>query len=100
MRKILLLGVVLLVGTLFAKEDIVVFHAGSLAVPFSEIEKTFEKKYPQYDVKREVSGSRKAARKVSDIKRATDVVASADYKVIDNLLIPQRCKVQCSVCYQ
>ena len=92
MRKILLLGAVLLVGILFAKEDIIVFHAGSLAVPFSEIEKSFEKKYPQYDVKREVSGSRKAARKVSDIKRATDVVASADYKVIDNLLIPKDAK--------
>ena len=92
MRKILLLGAVLLVGILFAKEDIIVFHAGSLAVPFSEIEKSFEEKYPQYDVKREVSGSRKAARKVSDIKRATDVVASADYKVIDNLLIPKDAK--------
>ena len=43
-------------------------------------------------MKREVSGSRKAARKVSDIKRATDVVASADYKVIDNLLIPKDAK--------
>jgi len=91
MRKILLLGAVLF-GTLFAKDDIVVFHAGSLAVPFSEIEKVFEEKYPQYDVKREVSGSRKAARKVSDIKRAADVVASADYKVIDNLLIPKDAK--------
>jgi len=91
MGKILLLSVVLL-ATLFAKEDIVIFHAGSLAVPFSEIEKIFEKKYPQYDVKREVSGSREAARKVSDINRAADVVASADYKVIDNLLIPQDAK--------
>ena len=91
MGKLLLLSIVLL-GVLSAKEDIIVFHAGSLAVPFSEIEKTFEKKYPQYDVKREVSGSRKAARKVSDIKRAADVVASADYKVIDNLLIPKDAK--------
>jgi molybdate/tungstate transport system substrate-binding protein len=91
MKKILLLSVVLL-GTLFAKEDIIIFHAGSLAVPFSEIEKVFEEKYPQYDVKREVSGSRKAARKVSDIQRAADVVASADYNVIDNLLIPKDAK--------
>ena len=79
-------------AVLFAKEDIVVFHAGSLAVPFAEMETVFETKYPQYDVKREVSGSRKAARKVSDIKRAADVVASADYKVIDNLLIPNDAK--------
>ena len=91
MGKLLLLSMILL-GILSAKEDIIVFHAGSLAVPFSEIEKIFEKKYPQYDVKREVSGSRKAARKVSDIKRAADVVASADYKVIDNLLIPNDAK--------
>ncbi|KYJ87657.1 tungstate ABC transporter substrate-binding protein WtpA [Sulfurovum riftiae] len=76
----------------FAKEDIIVFHAGSLAVPFSQMEKAFENKYPQYDVKREVSGSRKAARKVSEIKRPCDVVASADYKVIDNLLIPENAK--------
>jgi len=77
-----------LTALLSAKEDIIVFHAGSLAVPFSEMEKVFERQYPRYDVKREVSGSRKAARKVSDIKRASDVVASADYTVIDNLLIP------------
>jgi len=72
-----------------AKEDIIVFHAGSLAVPFAKIEKAFEAKYPQYDVKREPSGSRTAARKVSELKRPCDVVASADYKVIDNLLIPK-----------
>ena len=88
-----MLWFVLLFGSLLtAKEDITVFHAGSLAVPFSEMEKAFESQYPQYDVKREVSGSRKAARKVSDIKRAADVIASADYKVIENLLIPNDAK--------
>ena len=98
MKKIVLLSIVasltlsLALTSLFAKEDIIVFHAGSLAVPFAKIEKAFELKYPQYDVKREVSGSRKAARKVSDLKRAVDVVASADYKVIDNLLIPKDAK--------
>jgi molybdate/tungstate transport system substrate-binding protein len=83
---------VILLSGLVAKEDIIVFHAGSLAVPFSQIEKAFEEKYPNYDVKREVSGSRKAARKVSDIGRKADIVASADYKVIDNLLIPKNAK--------
>jgi len=92
MKKIFFLSLFALLGTLYAKERIVVFHAGSLAVPFAQIEKAFEKKYPQYDLQREVSGSRKAARKVSDIKRAADVVASADYTVIDNLLIPKDAK--------
>jgi molybdate/tungstate transport system substrate-binding protein len=91
MKKIIL-SLLAIVTLGLAKEDIIVFHAGSLAVPFAQIEKAFEAKYPQYDVKREVSGSRKAARKVSDIKRPADVVASADYKVIDNLLIPNDAK--------
>ena len=92
MRKILFVMSIILLSGLVAKEDIVVFHAGSLAVPFSQIEKAFEEKYPNYDVKREVSGSRKAARKVSDIGRKADVIASADYKVIDNLLLPKNAK--------
>jgi len=73
---------------MLAKEKITVFHAGSLAVPFADVEKAFEAKYPQYDVQREASGSRAAARKISEISRAADVMASADYKVINNLLIP------------
>ena len=92
MKKILIVWSLILLSGLLAKENIVVFHAGSLAVPFSQIEKAFEAKYPHYDVKREVSGSRKAARKVSDIGRKADVIASADYKVIDNLLIPKNAK--------
>ncbi|AXH14717.1 tungstate ABC transporter substrate-binding protein WtpA [Malaciobacter mytili] len=95
MKKFLLSTVVssvILSTTLVAKEKIVVFHAGSLAVPFSQIEKEFEKLYPQYDVQREASGSRAAARKISEIGRAADVMASADYKVIDNLLIPNHAK--------
>ncbi|RXJ90782.1 tungstate ABC transporter substrate-binding protein WtpA [Arcobacter sp. CECT 8983] len=94
MKKTLLsLGLsAVLASALVAKEKIVVFHAGSLAVPFSEIEKEFEAKYPEYDVQREASGSRAAARKISEIGRAADVMASADYKVIDNLLVPNNAK--------
>ncbi len=94
MKKTLLtLGLsAVLASSLIAKEKIVVFHAGSLAVPFSAVEKAFEAKYPKYDVQREASGSRAAARKISEIKRAADVMASADYKVIDNLLIPKDAK--------
>lgn len=91
MKKLVLaLGLVATLG--FAKESIAVYHAGSLAVPFAQIEKVFEAKYPQYDVLREASGSRAAARKISDIGKAADVMASADYKVIDNLLIPNHAK--------
>ena len=89
MKKIVIvLAMVALATTAFAREKVVVFHAGSLSVPFDEIEKAFEAKYPEYDVQREASGSRAAARKITDINKPADVMASADYKVIDNLLIP------------
>lgn len=94
MKKLLVnLGLsAILASSLMAKEKVVVFHAGSLAVPFKAVEKAFETKYPQYDVQREASGSRAAARKISEIGKPADVMASADYKVIDNLLIPKDAK--------
>lgn len=94
MNKILLsLGLSIIVASsMLAKEIITVFHAGSLAVPFADVEKAFEAKYPQYDVQREASGSIAAARKISEIGKAADVMASADYNVINNLLIPNHAK--------
>ncbi len=71
----------------YAKQKIIVFHAGSLSVPFSRIARELERKYPAYKVIREVSGSRMAARKIVDLRRPCDVMASADYTVINNLLI-------------
>lgn len=91
MRKMLLLSGLAL-SMLMAKEPVVVFHAGSLSVPFADIEKVFEEKYPQYDVQREPSGSVAAARKVTDLGKSADVMASADYKVIDTMLIPNHAK--------
>jgi molybdate/tungstate transport system substrate-binding protein len=91
MRKILLFSA-LAASFLLAKEPVVVLHAGSLSVPFAEIEKVFEEKYQQYDVQREPSGSIAAARKVTDLGRAADVIGSADYKVIDTMLIPNHAK--------
>jgi len=90
MKKILLS--LSMAAALFGAEKIVVFHAGSLSVPFSQIEKKFEAKYPQYDIVREAAGSRACARKITDLNKKADVMASADYKVIDNLLIPNYAK--------
>lgn len=76
-----------LISPSYAKEKIVIFHAGSLSVPFEKIVKLFEKKYTDYTVVREASGSRMAARKIADLHIPCDVMASADYSVINNLLI-------------
>lgn len=69
--------------------NLLVFHAGSLAVPFREIVEAFNKEYPDVNVLREAAGSRECARKIADLDRNCDVMASADYAVIDNLLIPK-----------
>ncbi len=68
--------------------EVIVFHAGSLTVPFAAIEKAFEKKYPDVDVLREAGGSTKMARLISEVGKPADIMVSADYKVIDNNLIP------------
>lgn len=100
MRKLLGMLLVLALGVfsytfLLAGNDqaqptgkLIIFHAGSLSVPFAAIEKKFEAKYPQVDVLREAGGSTKMARLISEVGKAADIMASADYKVIDKSLIP------------
>lgn len=70
------------------KGDVVVFHAGSLTAPLAEMEKQFEALYPDVDIKREAGGSTKMARLISEVGKPADIMASADYKVIDNNLVP------------
>lgn len=67
---------------------LILFHAGSLSMPFEAMEKGFEAANPEVDILREPSGSQKAARKVSELNKPGDIMASADYQVIDKLLIP------------
>lgn len=68
---------------------LVIFHAGSLSVPFAAMEKAFEAAYPGVDLVRESGGSTKMARMISEKGRVADIMASADYKVIDNHLVPE-----------
>jgi len=68
---------------------LIIFHAGSLTVPFAKMEKIFETKYPKVDVLREGGGSTKMARMISELHKPADIMASADFKVIDITLIPE-----------
>ncbi len=68
--------------------DLIVFHAGSLSVPMKEISAAFKSRHPQVNVMLESAGSVESARKITDLHRPCDIMASADYKVIDNMLIP------------
>ncbi|RLD58517.1 MAG: tungstate ABC transporter substrate-binding protein WtpA [Bacteroidetes bacterium] len=68
--------------------DLIIFHAGSLSVPFKEISSAFKKEYPGVNILLEAAGSRTCARKITDLEKDCDIMASADYSVIDQLLIP------------
>jgi len=74
---------------LVGKTKLIVFHAGSLAVPFQQICDRFEKLHPEVKIVREIAGSRLCARKVAQLHRPCDVLASSDYTVIEELLMPQ-----------
>ncbi len=96
-QKMYLSFVIITVATMFiplsgAKAapsgNLVIFHAGSLSVPFMKLEQEFEKRYPGVDILRESGGSTKMARLIRDVGRRADIFASADYTVIDGLLIP------------
>jgi len=68
--------------------ELVIFHAGSLAVPMQQICREFNKAHPKLRIIREASGSRTCARKITELNKHCDVLAVADYRVIDELLIP------------
>jgi molybdate/tungstate transport system substrate-binding protein len=80
---------VALAGTAQAKEKVIILHAGSLTVPFAKIEADFEARHPNIDIQREAGGSTKMARMISELGKPADIMASADFTVIDKSLIPQ-----------
>jgi len=99
---IVIIGLVIVVALMFASgrsaqeagqgarpRELIVFHAGSLSVPFRDLSDLFTQRHPNVSVKAEAAGSRDTARKVSDLGRRCDVLGSADYKVVENLLMPE-----------
>ncbi len=66
---------------------VTVFNAGSLTLPLERMARTFEEMYPDVEIQMEAGGSVACARKITDLGRDCDLLASADYKVIDNMLI-------------
>ncbi|MBK7626403.1 MAG: tungstate ABC transporter substrate-binding protein WtpA [Bacteroidales bacterium] len=69
--------------------EIIIFHAGSLSVPFKQLKDEYEKKNPGIKILLEPAGSLVCARKITELKKPCDIMASADYFVINELLIPE-----------
>ena len=68
--------------------ELILFHAGSLSVPLAQLSDSFMREHPDARVLAEAAGSRDTARKVSDLGRPCDVLASADWRVAQDLLMP------------
>lgn len=73
-------------------KEIIVFHAGSLSVPFNSLKNEYEKINPDVKILLEASGSLVCARKITELRKPCDIIASADYYVINELLIPDYTK--------
>lgn len=69
--------------------SLVVFHAGSLSIPVKAICDSFTQRHPGVKILTEAAGSKECARKITDLKKPCDVMLSADYAVIDRMLIPE-----------
>lgn len=68
---------------------LVVFNAGSLAHPIRELLGAFQRRYPGVRGVHESSGSLEAARKLTELGKVPDVLAVADFGVIEKLLFPR-----------
>ncbi|MCK5767008.1 MAG: substrate-binding domain-containing protein [Candidatus Atribacteria bacterium] len=68
--------------------ELTIYHAGSLTVPVANLTKEFEILHPDLDIKTTAGGSRMISRLIAETGQKADILMSADYAVIDNLLIP------------
>jgi len=68
------------------RTPLVVFAAGSLIIPFGNLEKAFESQYPQIDVQAQYHGSIQVMRHATELHEPIDVVATADASLIPMLM--------------
>lgn len=68
------------------KTPLVVFAAGSMIQPFSDLEKAFEAANPDIDLQAEYHGSIQVIRHTTDLHQPTDVIVTADHALIPTLM--------------
>nr|MBC8362738.1 substrate-binding domain-containing protein [Candidatus Desulfatibia profunda] len=70
------------------KGEVIIFHAGSLARPLEAMADSFRVQHPGILLVRRAGGSAELARLIALRKMPVDIFASADYMVIDEILMP------------
>ena len=71
-----------------ATKKLPIFHAGSLTAVFAKVNVEFKKLHPDVEIVSEAAGSVDAVRKITEQKRECGVLASADYRLIPNMMLP------------
>lgn len=77
-----------LVFSIGGKRALKIYHAGSLTVPLEEIERQFESSH-DVDVQLESHGSIEAIMQITELYKAADILASADYSLIPQMMFPE-----------
>ena len=72
------------------KTQLRVLLAGSLIIPFDDLESAFEEKHPDVDVLMDGHGSIQCVRHVTELEELADIVAVADYALIPMLMYETR----------
>jgi molybdate/tungstate transport system substrate-binding protein len=92
MNKLVLMGFLILIlfscQTSRQEQKLHIIHAGSLTLPVHELAKAFKAENPGVEILTEAWGSKAGARRVIDLNTPADLFLSADYMVIENMLIP------------
>jgi len=94
MKKKILVSLLILLSISSCKNStqlqntLTIFHAGSLSMPLKAAADSFKIENTGVTIRLEAAGSVESARKITELNRQCDIMASADYKIIDNLLIP------------
>ena len=69
-------------------DSVTVFHAGSLAPPFSDVETRFEERFSA-PVNREAKGSVGSTKKVTEQGRSAGVLGVSDFRLLRDVLLPE-----------
>ncbi len=69
--------------------DLIIFHAGSLSVPIKALADSFNVLHPNLNIKPESAGSITCIRKITELDRDCDILASSDAVLIDKMMIPK-----------
>lgn len=71
------------------QRTLVIFHAGSLSMPMKMLKDSFERMHPEIRIFTESAGSVASARKITELGKRCDILAVADYAVIEDMMIPK-----------